>query len=226
MGTLYLLRHGQASLGAQDYDQLSELGHRQCQLLGAYWRARQLRFDAVLCGGLRRHAQSLAAVQEGLMPDTPLVPQIWPGLNEYDSEALIRSVVGEAVPLERPQSAEAARAYFRLLREGLRAWMSGQTQPKGMASYADFAAGVVAALTHVREHCDGQVLLVSSGGAIACAIAQVLALPAESVIELNLRLRNSAVSEFTFNAKRLALQTFNTLPHLDTPEAAQLISAA
>jgi len=226
MGTLYLLRHGQASLGAQDYDQLSELGHRQCQMLGAYWQARQMRFDAVLCGGLRRHAQSLAAVQEGLNPETALVPQIWPELNEYDSEALIRSVLADGAVLARPQSAEAARAYFRLLREGLRAWMSGQTQPEGMATYADFTAGVAAALTHVREHCEGQVLLVSSGGPIACAIAQVLALPAESVIELNLRLRNSAVSEMTFNPKRLALQTFNTLPHLETPEAAHLISAA
>ena len=27
MGTLYLVRHGQASFGADDYDKLSELGH-------------------------------------------------------------------------------------------------------------------------------------------------------------------------------------------------------
>ena len=66
MGTLYLVRHGQASFGAEDYDQLSALGHGQCVKLGEYWRARGLRFDAVLTGSLRRHAQSFAGIAEGL----------------------------------------------------------------------------------------------------------------------------------------------------------------
>ena len=54
MGTLYLVRHGQASFGAEDYDQLSALGHRQCVALGQYWRERGMRFDAVLTGSLKR----------------------------------------------------------------------------------------------------------------------------------------------------------------------------
>lgn len=66
MGTLYLVRHGQASFGAADYDQLSPLGHQQCVKLGEYWRARGLRFDAVLTGSLKRHAQSFAGIAEGM----------------------------------------------------------------------------------------------------------------------------------------------------------------
>ena len=61
MGTLYLVRHGQASFGAEDYDQLSELGTRQCHALGLWFAARGLQFEAVLRGTLKRHAQSLAA---------------------------------------------------------------------------------------------------------------------------------------------------------------------
>ena len=57
MGTLYLVRHGQASFGADDYDQLSALGQRQAQRLGAYFQEKGLQFDAVLMGTLRRHAQ-------------------------------------------------------------------------------------------------------------------------------------------------------------------------
>ena len=48
MGTLYLVRHGQASFGAEDYDQLSELGRRQSVRLGQYLRDKGLGFDAVL----------------------------------------------------------------------------------------------------------------------------------------------------------------------------------
>ena len=59
MGQLYLVRHGQASLGADDYDQLSPLGARQAQRLGEHWRAQGLRFDAVFTGTLKRHRQTL-----------------------------------------------------------------------------------------------------------------------------------------------------------------------
>ena len=44
MGTLYLVRHGQASFGADDYDKLSDLGHRQCVRLGEYFRDKGVRF--------------------------------------------------------------------------------------------------------------------------------------------------------------------------------------
>jgi broad specificity phosphatase PhoE len=40
MGTLYLVRHGQASFGADDYDQLSALGRRQSVRLGEYLRGK------------------------------------------------------------------------------------------------------------------------------------------------------------------------------------------
>ena len=46
MGTLYLVRHGQASFGAADYDQLSELGRRQSVRLGEYFANKGLTFDA------------------------------------------------------------------------------------------------------------------------------------------------------------------------------------
>ena len=65
MGTLYLVRHGQASFGAADYDQLSPLGRQQSERLGAWFRERGLRFDAVLTGTLRRHAQTLAGIEAG-----------------------------------------------------------------------------------------------------------------------------------------------------------------
>jgi len=217
MGTLYLVRHGQASLGAEDYDQLSDLGRSQCQALGRYWRERGQGFDAVLTGTLKRHQQSLAALGEGLQQaDLPTAVQC-PGLDEYDSEALIRAI--HSGPLERPLTPEAARAHFRLLREGLAAWMAGRAAPEGMSGYAEFSAGVAAVLRQVQgiaaEKARARVLLVSSGGPISTAIGQVLGTPPDATIELNLRIRNSAVSEFAISAKRMALQTFNSVAHLD-----------
>lgn len=214
MGTLYLVRHGQASFGAADYDQLSELGQRQAVRLGRYWAEREQRIDAVITGSLRRHAQTWAGIAEGAA--LALTPTVFKGLDEYDPEALIRSVHPQ--PLPRPDTPELYRQHFRLLRDGLAQWMAGTVSPQGMPSYEAFARGVADALAQVRARHHGQhVLIVSSGGPIATAVGQVLGLSPEATIGLNMRIRNCALSELPFTPKRHSLLTYNTLPHLDDP---------
>ena len=212
MGQLYLVRHGQASLGADDYDQLSPLGARQAQRLGEHWQTQGLTFDAVFTGTLKRHQQTFEGIQLGL--GLSHSASLWPGLNEYDSEAVIRCV--HAGPLNKPTSPEGYREHFRLLRQGLKTWMTGLARPEGMPDHAEFLQGITSALDHIRQQHDGNVLLVSSGGPISMAVGHVLKLEVDSVIELNLRLRNSAVCEFRFNPKRHSLVSFNTIPHLET----------
>ena len=94
--------------------------------------------------------------------------------------------------------------------------MAGRTQPRDMPSYADFVGGIEAALDHVRQNHSGDVMIVSSGGPISTAVGRVLGTPPETTIELNLRIRNTALTEFVFNPKRHMLLTYNTLPHLDS----------
>lgn len=216
MGTLYLVRHGQASFGSDDYDRLSELGARQCERLGTWFRARGVRFDAMLTGTLRRHRQSHEALARGLGVAAQALAM--PGLNEYDSDAIVRAVHPQ--PLPPPRNADEVRQHFRLLRDGLVAWMEGRVQPEGMAPFAEFAAGVARVLDQVRTQHAGTVLVVSSGGPIATAVAQVLGTPPRSTVELNMRLRNSALTEFAFTPRRHALITFNTLPHLEGADPA------
>ncbi|MDH4478464.1 MAG: histidine phosphatase family protein [Rhodoferax sp.] len=222
MGNLYLVRHGQASFGADDYDMLSELGVRQSVRLGQYFAVRKLKFDAVIIGGLRRHAQTWAGIAQGggIQADA----LVWPGLNEYDSEAVIRAI--HPFPLEKVQSPEDYRAHFRLLRDGLRQWMDGVISPVGMPTYPEFVRGVTSALDHVRSQCSGNVLIVSSGGPISTAIGHLLGTTPETTVELNFRIRNSSVTELAFTPKRHMLVTYNTLPHLDEPEYASWITYA
>jgi broad specificity phosphatase PhoE len=212
MGTLYLVRHGQASFGADDYDRLSELGHRQSVRLGEYFAQKGMKFDAVLTGTLRRHAETWAGIAQGMQSEPEALQ--WPGLNEYDSEAVIAAI--HPHKLEKPDSPEMYRHHFRLLRDGLAQWMAGVVSPKGMPSYNEFVKGVTSALDHVRAtHHGANVLIVSSGGPISTAVGHVLGTSPETTIELNLRIRNSSVTEFAFTPKRHMLVTYNTLPHLD-----------
>ncbi len=222
MGTLYLVRHGQASFGSDDYDRLSELGHRQSRLLGEHFQQRGRQFGSVFTGTLRRHRETYEGIADGL--GHHLSPEQLPGLDEYNPEAIVRAIHdGELAP---PASPDAVRQHFRLLRDGLVAWMQGRTEPVGMPSYADFAAGVSGALARAREHGEGDVLIVSSGGPISVAVGLVLGLGPEAVVDLNLRIRNSAVTEFVATPKRHSLLSFNTLPHLDHPERADWVTYA
>jgi broad specificity phosphatase PhoE len=220
MGKLYLVRHGQASFGAVDYDNLSELGHRQSVRLGEYMVAKDVRFDAVVTGTLKRHAQTYAGIAQGAGLD--LQPTLWPGLNEYDADAVIAAI--HPGPLAPPDTPESYKLHFRLLRDGLTQWMNGVLSPKGMPSYDDFVLGVTSALDHVRKHHTGNVLLVSSGGPISTAIGHILGTAPEKTIELNLQIRNSAVTEFLFTPKRHLLLSFNALAHLDGAEYAPWIT--
>lgn len=214
MGTLYLVRHGQASFGADDYDQLSELGRKQSVRLGEYFAERDIQFDGLIAGTLRRHKQTLEGILQGMNRAGEHLA--WEGLNEYDSEAVIATV--HPHKLEKPTSPEMYRHHFRLLRDGLAQWMAGTASPRGMPTYAQFVAGVAGALDHVRaNHYGKNVLVVTSGGPISTAVGHVLGTSPEATIELNLRIRNSSVTEFAFTPKRHMLVGYNAIPHLDAP---------
>jgi hypothetical protein len=135
MGTLYLVRHGQASFGEDDYDKLSELGHRQSRRLGEYFAAKGLHFDAVVTGTLRRHTETFQGIAQGMGLKADVLQ--WPGLNEYDSEAVISAVYPHK--LEKPTSPEMYRHHFRLLRDGLtsgwRAWSARAACPATTGLY-------------------------------------------------------------------------------------------
>ena len=206
MGHIYLIRHGQASFGADDYDKLSPLGHQQSERLGLTW-------EAVLTGSLRRHEETWSAMAKGA--GWAHTPTVWPGLDEYDSSALLQALPRDR-ELQDPHTPEGYKQHFRLLRDALTQWMAGTISPHGMPTYPAFVDGITSALTHIRQHCPhGNVLVVSSGGPISTLVGHLLRTPPETTIELNMQLQNTALTELVVTAHHARLVRFNTLPHLD-----------
>lgn len=222
MGTLYLVRHGQASFGAADYDVLSDLGYRQALRLGEYFKYKSLSFDAAFSGTLRRQVKTFEGICAGA--GLQLQATHFAGLNEYDSEAVIAAIHPQK--LEKPSTPEMYRSHFRLLKDGLKQWMDGVVSPRGMPSYPDFVSGITDVLDQVRQKHEGNVLLVSSGGPIGAAVGHVMGASVEATIELSLGLHNSSVTEFAFTPARHQLVTFNTLPHLNMPAHADWVTLA
>jgi broad specificity phosphatase PhoE len=231
MGVIYVVRHGQAAFGTENYDQLTQIGFSQARLLGAYFGRRKIRFDAVFTGTLRRQIETADTILEGhpeLAAQTSR--ETLPGLDEYKPEAIMMALSGE-LPVPAPATARrdpvVVREHFRLLRAALLAWAEGRTQPKDMMPFKEFQDGAVAALVAARQRfADGNVLVVSSGGAIGAMVAQVLNAPPATAVELNLRIRNSSLTEYASTPRRHHLVSFNGLPHLDGSDEAALTTYA
>ena len=214
MAELVLVRHGQASFGAEDYDKLSELGWQQSRWLGEYFAERGIAFDRVVRGSLRRHAETLAGIAEGI--GRPLEGAEDARLNEYDAHALLNAhLKGEA----KPQGGDR-REHFRILREAMYAWTDGTLGGAPHEPFADFRERVLAGLAAARAGRAKRVLVVSSGGPISTVLADVLGMPLRGVVDLNLQTRNTGITELQAGASRIHCVSFNNVPHLDRPDRA------
>jgi len=230
MGVIYVVRHGQAAFGTENYDQLTEIGFAQARLLGAYFAKRKIHFDAVFTGTLRRQMETADAILESHPEHSASAREIIPGLDEYKPEAILTALTGESPVMTAAGAARrdpmVVREHFRLLREALLAWAEDRTRPVDMMPFAEFQDGAVGALIEARQRfADGHVLVVSSGGAIGAMVAQVLNAPAATAVELNLRIRNSSLTEFASTPRRHHLVSFNGLPHLDSGDPSLLTYA-
>jgi broad specificity phosphatase PhoE len=221
MGVIHVVRHGQAAFGTEHYDRLTEIGFAQARLLGGYFARRHIRFDAVFTGTLRRQAETAQGILQG-HPDhgSQLVQESFPSLDEYKPEAVMMALTG-TYPAPAPAAARrdpvVVREHFRILREALLAWAEDRTQPEGMPAWQAFQDGAVSVLIEARQRFpDGNVLIVSSGGPIAAIVAAALKAPPATAVELNLRIRNSSLTEFASTPRRHHLVSFNGLPHIDT----------
>lgn len=214
MAELILVRHGQASFGADDYDKLSELGWRQSRWLGEHFAARGAAFDRVVRGSLRRHAETLAGIAEGM--GRALEGGEDARLNEYDSHALLSAHL-KGKPM--PKGADR-REHFRILREAMYAWTDGTLAGAPHEPFAEFRGRVLGALGELRRGSAKRVLVVSSGGPISTILAEVLGMPLRGVVDLNLQTRNTGITELQAGATRIHCVSFNNVPHLERPDRA------
>lgn len=224
MALLILARHAQASFGSSDYDRLSELGHRQAKWLGEYLHRRGVRPHSVHAGSLLRQQHTARAVLEAMdCADMPV--QVRPGLDEYHAEPLIKAHLGvdDFAALQRADY----RSYWQSFREAMVAWSEDRLHgvPE---TWAQFGQRMRDALEQACANTsrDDTVLVISSGGAICRALAEILQAPAQTAIELNLQFRNSAFCEIIVGRAGMRVLSFNNLPHMDTPERRELITAA
>ncbi len=231
MSTLILVRHGQPRSFTDDADRLSDLGFRQSELLGEYWKLEGLKVDAAYHGSLRRQRETGEQVAETYGAAFPAL-QVIEGLNEYDAGP----IMSHLAPLLAERDAGFGALYgawkaggpkadenkrFQLMFEPLTTcWCEDALSSPDVEPFSAFRVRVRAALDQMmREAKRGStVVAFTSGGVIGTAIQQVLRAPAIQALHLNWRVRNSSLTPFLFGGGRMSLDGFNLIPHLTSPE--------
>ncbi len=208
---LWLVRHGQAAFGADDYDRLTDLGWQQSRWLGAHLAEMGARFDRICAGTLRRQQETAAAIAETIGDAGAPAVETIPGFEEYDAKGLL-----ERAGHRDQDPAMSRRAHFRRLRGLLLNWSAGRAQgSETWQAYNDRARAAVAEAVKAGE---GRVLAASSGGTIALILMQVTGLSVEQMIEFNLQCRNSSITRLIFAGERVYVNMFNGIPHLERPD--------
>ncbi len=205
MAELLVIRHGQASFGADDYDALSDLGHRQSAALGDYLRKQNWTPDRLITGTLKRQRDTLTAMGFNASGADHA------GFNEYDFHDLLHARYAGAVP---DVVKGDRKTHFRTLRDTVLEWQAGGLSG-ARESWRDFTNRVGEARSFATESGPKRVLVVSSGGVIGQLVASTLSAPDEMMMELNLQVKNSSITRFIFSRGRVMLTEFNATPHFD-----------
>lgn len=209
MADLWLIRHAQASFGAADYDQLSDLGHEQARALGQALAGLGLRPGAVFIGAQRRHRETWEGIDAALAYGAP--DGILHGFNEFDFAGLL-----EARYRTRPRPVDLhtdRRRHFTALRETVLEWQRGEISGPP-ETWDAFGARVRDARAQAMAGGVGPVLVVTSGGAIGQTVSEVMGAPADAMIRLQLQIRNASVTRLIVTPRATHLSTFNETPHI------------
>ena len=222
MASIYLIRHGQASFGTDNYDRLSELGCRQAEVLGEYLQFRGLEFSAVYTGELERQKKTAALAMGERMPADQ--HKVDARFNEIDNESQLDSITPillETQP-ELHQWADKAfsssKDYQKLLERVFNYWVDlGADSPEGVQSWADYSGNVIAALeTVMREQGPGtDAAIFTSGGTIATIVAHVLGAGPAGTYQFYEPVINCSITQILYNPRKVSLSYYNDHSFLD-----------
>jgi broad specificity phosphatase PhoE len=223
MGQIFLVRHGQASFGKANYDQLSELGFEQARLLGQWYANTRQPFSKVINGGMLRHRQTADACME-VLPKKLLIETEWltdEDFAEFDhQEVLLRHCpeFADAVAFKAllASHVDPPRALEQLFRAAMQRWMSGWHDGDYAETWPDFRRRCVRALERLDTDSSKQTTIVfTSGGVIAALMQHLLGLQDFQVMELNWTLANCAVTKLLHRPGQFTLSYLNNYAHLE-----------
>jgi broad specificity phosphatase PhoE len=217
MAKLYLVRHAQASFGAEDYDKLSELGLKQSTYIPAHFGDDPIAKRALYRGDMLRHRETAEYSFPGM------APVINAGLNEFDhmnvlavhQPAIIDKDKMTAIIMDQKDPRQFMEDEFNL---AMSKWMNEEGTTAYNESFKHFKERVTTTIRDIiasaRREQQKEVIAVTSGGVISLYMTMLLGMPEVKMTELNQHIANTSVTAILFNDKKTTLSYYNNFSHL------------
>jgi broad specificity phosphatase PhoE len=231
MSQLILVRHGQASFLAVDYDKLCANGEVQSRLLGEYWSNRGLLFSGAYSGPQARQLETARIVAEAYRDSSVAFPEttVMDEFDEYHAQEVMRSCLPQLLPRnveinalhrafkEASEPTEQHKTFQRLFEAVITKWVAGEVASDGIPSWNEFCARVERGVTQVACNTPSaaSAVVFISAGPIGAVMRRALHLSAADTLQLTWMSRNASFSTFLVSGERFTLSAFNAHPHLD-----------
>ena len=201
MGQVLVVRHGQASFGAEDYDVLSDHGEEQARRLGSSLAS--LKPDLVVHGSLKRQRDTARLMASAAGWSAELTEDVrWNELDQFAQFATIEQM---------PDESDAA-AFQRWYEAAMGRWSGGEHDDDYTESYAAFHDRSAAALDAAAS--GGTVVAVSSGGPISALVTRLLDASPATYARLLPTTVNTGVTRIVSGRRGLTLVSYNEHTHL------------
>lgn len=221
MKNVFLVRHGQASAGTDNYDRLSALGVKQASLLGDYWKNSGFVIEAAFSGSLERQ-QHTANLALSALPELPVVNTL-EALNEYD-HAMVDQLFGQGFESDKELTFDQ---YLGIIQR----WRDAHDQELAENDrFQTFAQRGWGAVQHAVATTDASsIVFFTSGGVIATIMQQALGLDFEKTIQTIWHTRNASVTNLRIDktkptSNNTVVVDYNCVPHLQLHHDKTLVS--
>ena len=214
MSVLYLVRHGQASFGTDDYDRLSDLGKAQSRTTGRFLASQGIEPDRIVHGEMLRQRQTAEGLLEGM--GLSMDAHVDSGWNEYAAWELT-GVLDDVDPRAKHDS----KIFQGELERGAARWASGDHDEDYRETYKQFTSRVERALDDaVAAMGSGQsTIVVSSAGAIAWTAARLIGGGFDQWMAFNRVTINTGITKIITGRGGTNLISFNDHGHQDPKNA-------
>jgi broad specificity phosphatase PhoE len=220
MGAVYLIRHGQASFGASDYDQLCETGFLQSEVLGRALRERRAAPDAVFMGTMRRHRETAeTCLRAG---GYAFEPQALAGFDEFDHDEVLQRYLDEAperqsLVADLSHDKNPRRRYQQAFSEAVARWVAGGKDADYAEPWPAFRRRCIEALDAVVQRLGPSrtAWVFTSGGVVTALCQPLLQIPDAHAFRLNLTLTNCGITKLIYGERGRYLSTLNEHSHFE-----------
>ncbi len=249
MASIYLIRHGQASFGHDDYDKLSETGVEQAQTLGTSLALKMSQPTKVITGSMLRHKQTaqgaLAAFESSteaastnasthasvIENATPYSMQEDARWNEYAHQEILgafdeRFETPAGIRAFLKTSEQPQKQFLHLFNQAVARWMSGDFDADYSETWMAFKSRLQAALASVVSGLEDkdEVLIFTSGGPISLLAQAHLGVPETQLMQMNWTLVNCGITKLIQSRQGVFVAALNEHSVFEKPAHRHLIT--